>query len=168
MSDAKVTMTEVEARKLDWIKNHVHYYVNSGGVEGHILDLRDVGGFNFCPTFLLKTIGRKSGRPRIVPLMYGIIGGEVITAASKGGADVHPAWYYNVEGKNEVDFQIGTQAFRGALRFPEGEELEELWQFLGKVFPPYGEYRKIAKREIPLLAIRAKEEIPVFTAEDLA
>lgn len=168
MSDDKVTMTDVEARKLDWIKNHVQYYVKSGGTEGHILDLRDVGGFNFCPTFLLKTIGRKSGKPRIVPLMYGIIGGEVITAASKGGADVHPAWYYNVEGKDEVDFQIGTQAFRGDLRFPQGEELEELWQFLAKVFPPYGEYRKIAKREIPLLAIRARQDIPVFTEADLA
>ncbi len=168
MSDDKVTMTEVEARKLDWLKEHLGTYVRSGGVEGHIQDLRDVGAFNFCPTFLLKTIGRKSGKPRIVPLMYGIIGGEVITAASKGGADVHPAWYHNIEGKNEVDFQIGTQAFRADLRFPQGEEAEELWQFLAKVFPPYGEYRKIAKREIPLLAIRAREEIPVFTAADLA
>ena len=168
MSEDKVTMTEVERSRLDWLKQHLDTYVRSGGVEGHIQDLRDVGAFNFCPTFLLKTIGRKSGKPRIVPLMYGIIGGEVITVASKGGADVHPAWYLNIEGKDEVDFQIGTQAFRGALRYPEGEECEELWQFIAKVFPPYGEYRKIAKRAIPLLAIRAKEEIPVFTAEDLS
>lgn len=168
MSDEKVTMTEVEARKLDWIQEHVRQYVTSGGTEGHILDLRDVGAFNFCPTLLLRTIGRKSGKARITPLMYGITGGEVITVASKGGADVHPAWFLNLEGKDEVDFQIATQAFRGALRLPAGQELEELWQFIAKVFPPYGEYRKIAKRKIPLLAIRAKHEIPVFTPDDLS
>lgn len=166
MSEEKVIMSEVERQKLDWMKWHIETYIRSGGAEGHILDLRDVGAFNFCPTLLLKTIGRKSGKSRVSPLMYGITGGEVITIASKGGADVHPAWYLNLQGKDEVEFQIATQAFRASLREPQGTEREELWDFIIKVFPPYGEYRKIAKREIPLLAMRKIEEIPVFTPED--
>ena len=31
------------------------------------------------------------------------------------------------------------------------------------IFPPYAEYRKVAKREIPLVMMKRIEEIPVFS-----
>jgi len=96
-------------------------------------------------------------------LMYGFIHGQVVTVASKGGADVHPAWYLNMQGHETVDFQIATQAFRASWREPQGAEREEIFDFIAKVFPPYGEYRRIAKREIPLIMLQKLEEIPVFT-----
>lgn len=163
MGNDKVTMTEVERSRLDWAKQHIATYVGSGGAQGHILDLREVGGFVFSPTLLLRTTGRKSGETRINPVMYGFIHGQVVTVASKGGADVHPAWYLNMQGQDTVDFQIATQAFRASWREPQGAEREEIFDFIIKVFPPYGDYRRIAKREIPLIMMQAEEEIPAFT-----
>jgi len=34
MSDDKVTMTELENRRLDWTANHLHSYLSSGGAQG--------------------------------------------------------------------------------------------------------------------------------------
>jgi deazaflavin-dependent oxidoreductase (nitroreductase family) len=110
----------------------------------------------------LKTIGRKSGKARILPLIYGDTGGEVVIVASKGGADVHPAWYLNLREQKEVEFQIGGQAFRGTWREPQGAERAEIWAFMEKLYPPYVDYQKATKREIPLVVMSAGDEIPVF------
>jgi deazaflavin-dependent oxidoreductase (nitroreductase family) len=162
MSDDKVTMTDVERQKLDWVKWHLETYVGSGGMKGHILDQRDVGAYNMSMTLILKTRGRRSGEVRMVPLVYGFYAGEVVIVASKGGADVDPAWYLNVTAADEVEFQIASQAFRASWRVPQGEEREAVFAHMVNIFPPYGEYRKVAKREIPLVMLKRIEEIPVF------
>ena len=46
-------------------------------------------------------------------------------SASKGGADIHPAWYLNMLGGSPVAFQIGGQAFEANWREPEGAEHDE-------------------------------------------
>lgn len=164
MSEEKVLVSEVEKQKADWVGWHLETYLKTGGVEGHLLDLRDVGAHNLQATLLLKTIGQKSGQERITPLMYGMIFGEVVIVGSKGGADVHPAWYFNIQGHDTVDFQIATQAFRASWREPQGEERDLVFEYMVRMFPPFGEYRKVAKREIPLVMMKRIEEIPVFKA----
>lgn len=168
MSDEKVTMTDLERQKLDWVRQHLETYVASGGTQGHILDQRDVGAYNISMTLILRTIGRKSGAARFVPLVYGQYGGEIVIVASKGGADVDPAWYLNIRDQDEVQFQIAAQAFRASWREPAGEEREAVFAHMINIFPPYGEYRKVAKREIPLVMLKRIEEIPVFRQENLA
>ena len=162
MNDTPVTMTEIESSRLDWIGQHRSQYISSNGAEGHIVDLTDIGGLSFTTCLLLKTIGRKSGEARILPLIYGDTGGEVVIVASKGGADVHPAWYLNLREQKQVEFQIGGQAFRGTWREPQGAERAEIWAFMEKLYPPYVDYQKATKREIPLVVMAADEEIPVF------
>lgn len=163
MSDEPVTMTEIEETRLDWTAQHRQDYLRSGGTKGHVVDVREIGGLRFTTCLLLKTIGRKSGEARILPLIYGDTGGEVVIVASKGGADVHPAWYLNLREKTEVDIQIGGQAFRGSWREPQGAERAEIWAFMEKLYPPYVDYRKATRREIPLVVIAPGDEIPVFT-----
>jgi deazaflavin-dependent oxidoreductase (nitroreductase family) len=162
MSDEPVTMTEIEETRLDWTAQHRQDYLRSGGTKGHVVDVREIGGLRFTTCLLLKTIGRKSGEARILPLIYGDTGGEVVIVASKGGADVHPAWDLNLRGQKEVEFQIGAQAFRGTWREPQGAERAEIWAFMEKLYPPYVDYRKATEREIPLVVMAAGEEIPVF------
>ena len=166
MSDEKVTITEVEQAKFDWVRQHLATYLSSGGTQGHILDQRDVGGYNISTTLILKTIGRKSCAVRMVPLIYGQYGGEIVVVASKGGADIDPAWYGNIQGQDEVEFQIGPQAFRASWREPQGDEREAVFAYMTGIFPPYIEYRKVAKREIPLVMLKRIEEIPQFKPED--
>jgi deazaflavin-dependent oxidoreductase (nitroreductase family) len=120
MSDE--SMAEIAKARRNWKEDHLGIYLRSGGAEGHIVDVSDIGGHQFTTTLVLQLIGRKSGKARTNPLIYGDMGGEVIIVGSKGGADHHPAWYLNIKDTKEIRFQIATQAFRGTWREPQGTE----------------------------------------------
>jgi deazaflavin-dependent oxidoreductase (nitroreductase family) len=164
MSEDLVTMTEIERTRLDWLEQHRGSYLASGGAEGHIIDLTDIGGLKFTTTLLLETFGRKSGQRRINPLIYGDTGGEVVIIASKGGADIHPAWYVNLKTRPEVSFQIATQAFRATWREPAGAERAEIWAFMEKLYPPYKDYQAATKRLIPIVMLSAGDAVDAFKA----
>jgi deazaflavin-dependent oxidoreductase (nitroreductase family) len=159
MTDEKVTMTSAEETRLDWTAEHRRRYLDSNGLEGHIVNLVEIGGLSFTTCLLLETVGRKSGAKRIQPLIYGDTGGEVIIVASKGGADVHPAWYFNVTAVKDVAFQIGGQAFRATWREPRDAERDEIWNFMVEMYPPYADYQAGTGRRIPLIALTAGEAI---------
>jgi deazaflavin-dependent oxidoreductase (nitroreductase family) len=154
-----------EARK-DWVTEHRDIYLNSGGAEGHVMDITPVGGHPFTTHCLIKYTGRKTGKVFITPLIYGDIGGEVVIVASKGGADNHPAWYLNILDSKEIEFQVGTQAYRATWREPKGPERQKIWDFMVDVFPSYANYQKSTKREIPLVMMKATASIPVFKTSD--
>ena len=160
MSDE--TSAEIAKTRRDWKTEHMGMYLRSGGAEGHIVDLRDIGGHRLTTTLLLRTVGRKTGNTRITPLIYGDTGGEVVIVASKGGADAHPAWYLNIKDSNEVCFQIATQAFRGTWREPHGGERAAVWAFMVGVFAPYRDYQASTERQIPLVMISAIEPVETF------
>ncbi|GAC1414261.1 MAG: nitroreductase family deazaflavin-dependent oxidoreductase [Novosphingobium sp.] len=152
----------IAVTRRDWKTDHLGMYLDSGGAEGHIVDVRDIGGHGFTTTLLLRYQGRKSGRTMITPLIYGDIGGAVVIVASKGGADHHPAWYINIRDVPEVDIQIATQAFRARKREPEGEERARVWAFMEGVFPPYITYQASTERQIPLVMFEVIEPIARF------
>lgn len=141
--------------RVDWMTEHRAGYLESGGQKGHIVDFTAVGGLAFTTCLLLASVGRKSGKRQIVPLIYGCIGGEVIVIASKGGSDVHPAWFLNITADPEVAFQIGGQAFRATWREVVGTERDEIWAFMKKLYPPYEEYQAGTGRRIPVVALKA-------------
>ena len=145
-----------------WVANHRAAYINSGGVEGHIMDMSFLGGYRFEPMLLLRYVGRKSGKTMITGLGYTQIGSEIAILASKGAADEHPIWYLNLKAGGHVAFQIATQAFNATWREPKGAELEEAWTYAIKSNPLFGVYRKVSKREIPIILLKPLELIPVF------
>jgi deazaflavin-dependent oxidoreductase (nitroreductase family) len=153
---------EIAKARRSWKEDHLGMYMGSGGAEGHIVDVSDIGGHKFTTTLLLRLVGRKSGKRRITPLIYGDIGGEVVVVASKGGADRHPAWYLNIKDSNEICFQVATQAFRAQWREPQGAERAKVWEFMVGVFPPYKSYQASTDREIPLVMLSAEEPIDIF------
>jgi deazaflavin-dependent oxidoreductase (nitroreductase family) len=164
MSDE--TSAAISAVRRDWVTEHREMYLRSGGAQGHIMDITAVGGRAFATHCMIKYVGRKSGKVFITPLCYADIGGEVVICASKGGADDHPAWYLNVVGKSEIEFQIATQAFRATWREPEGAERQKVWDFMVDCFPFYADYQKSTDRIIPLVMLKVIEPIPVFKESD--
>lgn len=163
MSNGKTTMTEVERATLEAVQRHRDAYLSSGGTQGHVLDYRPLGGHRFTTTLLIETRGRKSGERRITPLIYGDTGGEVVIVASKGGADVHPAWYWNIGAMAEVTIQIASQAFRATWREPAGEERGRVWDFMADLYPPYRDYQAATAREIPIVCLAPGEEVALLT-----
>lgn len=152
----------------NWIGEHLQRYLASGGTDGHMFDFGPMNGAGLQPNCLIRHKGRKSGRTLILPLIYGMVAGEFVLVASKGGAPTHPAWYLNITAASEVDIQIATQAYRATWREPSGEERQRLWDQMVAIYPPYAEYQQATDREIPLLVLKPVAEIPVFTAADLA
>ena len=158
------TSAKLSDARRDWKTDHLGMYLDSGGAEGHIVDVTDLGGYTFTTTLLLKYVGRKSGKTIIAPLIYGDTGGEVVIVASKGGADHHPAWYLNVRESKELSFQIATQAFRATWREPQGAERAKVWDFMEGLYPPYKTYQASTTRVIPLVMLKAIEPIDIFKA----
>ncbi len=164
MSDAD--SAAISAVRKDWVSEHREKYLRSGGTEGHIEDITAVGGPTMGTHALLKYVGRKSGKVFITPLCYGLIGGEMVLCASKGGADTHPEWYLNLIAAPQVEFQIATQAFRGTWREPVGAEREKVWAFMVDCFGFYANYQQSTARILPLVMIKGLEAIPVFKESD--
>ncbi len=161
-----VDAAAIRAERGDWMEKHLAMYLDSGGVRGHIVDISAVGGRKMTTHCLIKYTGRKSGRIYITPLCYADIGGEVVICGSKGGADHHPAWYLNIRDRNEVEFQVATQAFRATWREPEGFEREKVWAFMQDCFPFYTTYQAATKRLLPLVMMKVVAPIPVFKESD--
>ena len=156
----------ISAVRRDWVTEHRQMYLQSGGVQGHIMDITAVGGRSFASHCLVKYTGRKSGKIFITPLCYADIGGEVVICASKGGADHHPEWYLNLIESPAIEFQVATQAFRGTWREPEGAEREKVWNFFIDCHPFYANYQASTSRILPLVMFKALEAIPVFKESD--
>lgn len=157
------------ARTQNFVDDHRAQYLNSGGAEGHIVDMSHAGAPGMAPTLLLKTTGRKSGKTQISPLIYGIYGREWVIIGSKGGAPDHPAWYLNLKEMAETEFQVGTQAFSATWREAQGDERNQVWDYIGRVYPPYADYSSGAgDRVIPVILLRPKDPVAVFKAQPSA
>ncbi len=154
----------IHDKRADWAAEHLSRYLASGGTEGHILDLTEVGGRVFTTPCLIRYRGRTSGRSYVKPLLYGHFGGELVIVASKGGSDSHPQWYRNILASPTIDVQVATQAFEATWREPEGDERHEVWAYMTHLFPPYLSYQRSTTRHIPVLMLSPGRPREVFTA----
>jgi deazaflavin-dependent oxidoreductase (nitroreductase family) len=150
-----------------WQEQHLRRYLQSGGTEGHLYDFGPINEEGYQPICLIKHRGRKTGRTLVLPLIYGMVEGEIVIVASKGGAPAHPAWYLNIAAVSEVEVQIATQAFRASWREPAGTERQRIWDQMVAIYPPYAEYQASTDRLIPLVVMKPLGAIQVFSEADL-
>jgi len=149
MSEAKIAPNLPQ-----WMLDHVHSYLSSGGTEGHKYKVTPPGYSELVvPALLLTTTGRKSGERYIFPLFYGEVGNSFVIVASKGGAPEHPGWYRNLLANPEVEVQVGTRKLKARARTAVGEERAKLWQKALEFWPPYADYAKKTEREIPVVVL---------------
>jgi deazaflavin-dependent oxidoreductase (nitroreductase family) len=112
------------------------------------LGARFPGGAPIC---IVTTTGRRSGRPRTVPLLYMRDGDDIIVVASKGGMPQHPDWYLNVAANPEVEIEIGDHSEPYVARTADAEERASLWPRLVEVYSSYDDYQARTDREIPVV-----------------
>jgi deazaflavin-dependent oxidoreductase (nitroreductase family) len=164
MSSSYQGSEELLARTGDFVADHRNLYLSSGGGHGHIMNFAHVGVDKYLPSLLLQTIGRKSGNPSIVPLIYGCHAGEWVVVGSKGGTPEHPAWFLNLREMERCVVQIATQAYVAEWRSLEGNEYQHVWDYMAEVFPPYLDYRKAVEggRTIPVVKLLPVEPAPLL------
>jgi deazaflavin-dependent oxidoreductase (nitroreductase family) len=124
---------------------HQFIYEKSGGRIGERIGR--------SPMLLLRTTGRKSGRPRTAALLYHRDGGNYVVVGSKGGSDVAPAWVRNVEALPDVGVQVGVKRFQAQAHFASVEERRRLWPEITRLYPQYIRYQSQTQREIPLVIL---------------
>jgi F420H(2)-dependent quinone reductase len=123
---------------------HNALYRFSGGKVG--------GRVKKVPILLLTVRGRKSGKLRTTPLMYGRDGENLVLVASVGGAPKNPAWYLNLQA-DEAEVQVGRDRRRVRARDAEGEERERLWAQMVEAYPTYADYQQKTTRKIPVVVL---------------
>ena len=130
----------------NWNQSIIDEYRANGGKVG--------GYFANTPLLLLHTIGAKSGQQRVNPVAYVMDGERLLIIASKGGADSHPDWYFNLLANPIVTVELGTEKFRArATPVTEGPERDRLYALMVARNPGFAEYETKAKRKIPAILL---------------
>ena len=129
-------------------QEHVDRYLATDGEEGH--------DWQGARTLILTTTGRRSGRRRQTPLIYGRHGDDYLVVASKGGSPQHPDWYHNLVANPEVDIQVKGDKLHARARTATSEEKPELWRIMTATGTPYDEFQAKANREIPVVVLEPR------------
>lgn len=105
------------------------------------------------PVIKLTTIGRRSGVHREIMLTCPVVKGDTfVVVASRGGDDVHPAWFLNLKENPVVWVEAQGQArHERRARIGTAEERAELWPQITAEYSGYANYQTRTTREIPIV-----------------
>ena len=104
-----------------------------------------------APVALLTTTGRKTGEPRVSPLLYLREGNRVILVASQGGAATNPMWYLNLKANPKVTVQIKDEVLALTARDATEAERAEYWPKLTAMYSSFDDYQSWTDRVIPVV-----------------
>jgi deazaflavin-dependent oxidoreductase (nitroreductase family) len=104
----------------------------------------------------LTTVGRKSGQPRSVMLTAPLQEGDIyVVVASRGGDDIHPAWFLNLRDNPAVEVRVVGQRKRSmTAHVATPEERARMWPLIADKYKNYAGYQKKTTREIPLVLLQ--------------
>lgn len=126
-----------------WSRVHAALYRATGGVLGRRLAGNDM--------LLLTTLGRSSGYPHTVPLLFLRDNGRLVVIASYGGRDRHPDWYLNLVADPLVEVRIATRTEPLVARTATAEERETWWPRIVQAYGDYALYQSRTERVIPVV-----------------
>ena len=129
----------------DWNTQIIEEFRANGGKVG--------GQFAGANLLLLHTRGAKSNQPRVNPLAYFKDGDNYVIIASKGGAPIHPDWYYNILAHPDVTLEVGREQLKAHASVPERAERDRIFADVVRQAPGFGEYQKNNPRVIPVVVL---------------
>ncbi|MDT5010176.1 MAG: hypothetical protein QOH57_1793 [Mycobacterium sp.] len=131
-----------------WNRDIVDEFRANGGNVG--------GNFSGTPVLLLHTVGARSGKERVNPLMYQDLGGSVAVFATRGGAPTDPDWYYNLVANPGVSAEIGTGTHHFLARTATGAERDRIWTKQKSDYPGFAQYEAQTDRVIPVVILEPR------------
>ncbi|MFI5836148.1 nitroreductase family deazaflavin-dependent oxidoreductase [Micromonospora sp. NPDC051300] len=129
----------------DWNDKIIAEFRANGGRVG--------GQFAGAPLLLLHTVGARSGKPRVNPMMYQELDGGYAVFASKAGAPTNPDWYHNLLAEPNVTAEIGTDTIDLVARVADGDERERIWDAQKAAYPGFADYERKTSRQIPVVVL---------------
>jgi deazaflavin-dependent oxidoreductase (nitroreductase family) len=113
------------------------------------------------PILVLTSVGRKTGRSRSTPIGYLRHGDSFAVLASNAGSDRFPAWWLNLQAEPRAEVLASGTRYAVTARQADVAEHETLWRTFANLNPGFDEYRRLTKRQIPvvLLEIRGTDSV---------
>ena len=113
-----------------------------------------VGGqFEGAPLLLLHSVGARSGKERVNPMMYQAVGDAYAVFASKAGAPSNPDWYHNLVANPQATIEVGAIAVDVRARIAEGAERDTIWETQKERYPGFADYEASTTRQIPVVVL---------------
>jgi deazaflavin-dependent oxidoreductase (nitroreductase family) len=129
-----------------FVRGHAFIYRASGGKRASKINGQDIA--------LLTTVGKKSGKPRTVPLMAFEDQGDRIVVASMGGQPQDPAWFNNLVANPDVTVELGADKYNARASVVPSDDRERLWTRIKRDAPQFAGYEQKTTRVIPLVRLR--------------
>ena len=120
-------------------------------------DGRVGGPFDGNELLLLTTTGAKSGQPRLSPLSCKRIDGKLLIVAGYGGADINPAWVYNLRANPRAHIELGNESYDVTARELPATERDEIIPKLTAEVSAFAEYQAKTSRVIPIFELQPIE-----------
>ena len=92
------------------------------------------------PTMLLTTTGRRTGRPRTVPVLYVRDGRNLVAMSENLGLEQASSWPLNLDDDPEVSIQVGPVVDRFRARPATAEEISRTVPQLLEEWPAHDTY----------------------------
>ncbi|MEB2283087.1 MAG: nitroreductase [Polyangiaceae bacterium UTPRO1] len=127
---------------------HVRQYEATGGKVGH--------DWNGASCLVLRVKGRKSGRLRKLPLIYGKDGDDYVLIASKGGYPQNPGWYENLVANPQCEIQVWDRVIPVTARTGTAADKKRVWPAMTQQWPSYDDYQAGTARDIPVVLLRPR------------
>jgi F420H(2)-dependent quinone reductase len=134
-------------------------FTATGKLNAHIYRLtggRFLNKVGTAPVLLLTAIGRRSGEPRTVPVVYLADGERQIVIGSNAGHARTPAWSHNLQANPDAEVQIGGRRRLVRARVAAGEEREQLWRKMNEMYEGFDSYNANTSREIALFVLEPR------------
>lgn len=129
----------------DWNTKTIEEFRANGGRVG--------GQFEGAPILLLHHKGAKTGKERVNPMMYQVVGNAYAVFASKAGAPTNPDWYHNLRANPDATIEVGTDTKAVRARVANGQERETIWTTQKKQYPGFADYEAKTARQIPVVVL---------------
>jgi deazaflavin-dependent oxidoreductase (nitroreductase family) len=103
-----------------------------------------VVALGLMPSLTLTTVGRKSGQPRVQPLVYVPDGDGFAIIGSNWGQAAHPAWSANLLAHSQAVVRVKGRDIPVEATLTTGAERDRLWTLLLRAWPAYQAYAERA------------------------
>ncbi len=143
---------EYEPGVAEWARVQAEKFEQTEGAEANELKGR--------PIIVLTNRGAKSGKLRKTALMRVEHDGAYAVVASKGGAERHPTWYWNLKAHPHVELQDGAvKKDYEARELTPGAERDAWWERAITAWPDYARYQTLTDRLIPVFVLTPVEPL---------
>ena len=87
----------------------------------------------------------------MTPIAYFYHEGKYLIVASNWGREKNADWYFNLLKNPHAKLTVNGKTIDTEAHAAQGEEYDRLWDFATKKHPPYLNYQKMTKRQIPIM-----------------